>query len=147
MHRFIKIRLTRDFERLEEQVRRCLGTYLESRPAEVSFRPAADFYETSDGLLLRLDLAGVQLDQVAISLAGQELVIRGRRPSPPAAGVRRFIHLETAFGSFERTFILPIPIDAQGVEARYVDGVLEIRLPRKSPPSRQIPITQVAEPD
>ena len=63
----------------------------------------------------------------------------------PSKGIRRFIHLETAFGMFERSFTLPIPIDPQGVEARYVDGVLLVDLPRKAPLTRTIPVK--ASPD
>ena len=46
------------------------------------------------------------------------------------------------FGAFERAFILPIPIDPQGVQARFLDGILEITLPRKAPQVRQIPVKQ-----
>jgi len=58
MHRLIKIRIIRDFDRLEEQVRRGFDSLLETYRTSVSFRPAADFYETTQGLVLRLELAG-----------------------------------------------------------------------------------------
>jgi HSP20 family protein len=45
-----------------------------------------------------------------------------------------------AFGVFERSFTLPISIDPQKVEARYMDGVLEVHLPRKAPQTRTIPV-------
>jgi HSP20 family protein len=137
MHRLIKIRIIRDLEHLEEQVRRGLDPWLES-PA--SFRPAADFYETAQGLVLRLELAGVAASDVSLTLAGHELVIRGRRRPPPPAGIQRFIHLEMTFGAFTRRFTLPIAVDPQRVEARYIDGVLEVRLPRREPKTRKIPV-------
>jgi HSP20 family protein len=140
MHRLIKIRIIRDFEHLEEQARRSLDTLLETYKTSASFRPAADFYETAQGLVLRLELAGVAPADVSLSLAGHELVVRGRRLPPPPEGIRRFVHLEMAFGSFERSFMLPIPVDPQRVEARYVDGVLEVSLPRKAPQTRKIPV-------
>ncbi len=43
MHRLIKIRIIRDFDHLEEQVRRGFDTLLEAHKTSVSFRPAADF--------------------------------------------------------------------------------------------------------
>jgi HSP20 family protein len=140
MHRLIKIRVIRDFDRLEEQMRCCLDTLLESHRTSASFRPAADFFETSRGLLLRLDLAGVAAEDVSLSLAGHELVVRGRRRPPRPEGIRRFMHLEIGFGNFERRFPLPIAVDSKTVEATYTDGILEIRLPRKEPQSRQIPV-------
>jgi HSP20 family protein len=140
MHRFIKIRIIRDFEHLEEQVRRGLDPLMEAHKTSVSFRPVADFYETTQGLVLRLELAGVAAEDVSLSLAGQELVVRGRRRPPPPEGIQHFIYLEMAFGLFERRFKLPIPVDPEGVEARYADGILEIHLPRKAPQTRLIPV-------
>ncbi len=143
MHRLIKIRIIRDFEHLEERWR-CQPDPLDeaSAPCRVHFRPAADFYETDQGLVLRLELAGVKPDSLSLSLAGQELVVRGRRQPPPPAGLRRFIHLEIGFGDFERCFVLPIAVDPQDVQARFLDGILEITLPRKAPQIRQIPVKQ-----
>jgi len=140
MHRLIKIRIIRDFEHLEEQMRRGFDTLLEAYKTPVSFRPAADFYETAQGLVLRLELAGVASEDVALTLTGHELLVRGRRRPPAPAGIRRFVHLEMAFGIFERSFMLPIAVDPQRVEARYVDGVLEVHLPRKAPQTRTIPV-------
>jgi HSP20 family protein len=141
MYRLIKIRIIRDFEHLEE---RWLGQpdplFEASLRPHAHFRPAADFYETDQGLVLRLELAGVKPDSLSLSLAGQELVVRGRRQPPPPTGLRRFFHLEMGFGDFERCFILPIPVDPQGVQARFLDGILEITLPRKAPQFRQIPV-------
>ena len=69
-------------------------------------------------------------------------MVEGRRQPPPPEGIRRFIHLEMGFGAFERCFLLPIPVDLQGVRAHYRDGILEVHLPRKAPQIRQIPVKQ-----
>lgn len=140
MHRLIKIRIIRDFEHLEEQMRRGFDTLLEAYKTSVSFRPAADFYETIQGLVLRLELAGVAAEDVSLTLTGHELVVRGRRRPPAPQDIRRFVHLEMAYGIFERRFRLSIPVDSQGVEARYADGILEVHLPRKAPQTRTIPV-------
>jgi HSP20 family protein len=140
MHRLIRIRIIRDFEHLEEQVRRGFDTLLAAHKTPVSFRPAADFFETAQGLVLRLELAGVASEDVSLTLTGHELVVRGRRRPPAPEGIRRFMHLEMAIGVFERSFTLPIAVDPQGVEAHYVDGVLEVTLPRKMPQTRTIPV-------
>ena len=78
MYRLIKIRIIRDFEHLEEQMRRGFDTLLEAYKTPVSFRPAADFYETAQGLVLRLELAGVAAADVSLTLTGHELRVRGR---------------------------------------------------------------------
>ena len=89
MHRLIKIRIIRDFEHLEEQVRRGFDALLEARKTSASFRPAVDVYETTQGLVLRLELAGVAPGDVSLTLTGHELVVRGRRRPPAPEGIRR----------------------------------------------------------
>ncbi len=146
MYRLIKIRIIRDFEQMEEH-RRCQpdAWFWSARP-HLHFRPAADFYETAQGLVLRLEVAGIQPESLCVSLAGQELVVAGGRQPPPPEGIRRFIHLEMGFGAFERCFLLPIPVDLEGVRAHYRDGILEVHLPRKAPQIRKIPVKQ-ADPE
>jgi HSP20 family protein len=146
MHRLIKIRVIRDFEHIEERVRRWVDTLFELREGSPFFQPAADLYETSQGLVLRLDVAGAAADDLSVSLAGQELVIQGRR-LPPRRGISRFFHQEMGFGAFERTFRIPIPIDPQAISARYLDGILEVTLPRKTPQTRQIIVAEVTDGD
>ena len=115
MHRLIQIRIIRDFERLEDQVRRGFDTLLAAHKTSASFRPAVDFFETTQGLVLRLELAGVAPGDVSLTMTGHELVVRGRRRPPAPEGIRRFVHLEMAFGVFERRFTLPIPSTPRGL--------------------------------
>jgi HSP20 family protein len=147
MHRLIKIRIVRDLERLQERVCRFLDPRFEANQTAGCFRPPVDFFETAEGLTLRLDLAGVGPDDFSISLAGQELLIRGQRKPPPHQGISRFLLAEIGFGAFERAFNLPIPVDPKAIEARYADGVLTVKLPRKFPPTRKIPVHSPRETD
>src|SRR5208337_4216167 len=101
MHRLIKIRIIRDFEQMEEHWRCQPDAWFGSTRPHLHYRPAADFYETAQGLVLRLEVAGIQPESLCVSLAGQELVVEGGRQPPPPEGIRRFIHLEMGFGAFE----------------------------------------------
>lgn len=142
MHRLIKIRILRDFSHLEDRVRRWMDHAFDFQETGAPFRPPVDFYETAQGLVLRLELAGVASEDLAVTLSGQELVIRGqRRPFPPA-GATRYIHHEMCYGSFERRFLIPADIDPEGLQARYAEGILEITLPRRVPSSRRIPVQE-----
>lgn len=142
MHRLINLRVIRDRDRLEERLRRWMDTVFEIDQASPGFRPLADLYETPQGLVLRMEVAGVAASDLSLELAGRELVIRGQRRSSGPAGPTRFFQQEMGFGSFERTFLLPMPIDPQGVTARYGDGILEVILPRQIPQPVQVPIKE-----
>ncbi len=138
MHRLIKIRLIRDYESLEERMRGWKDVFLGLKEPPAAFQPAADLLETARGLVLRLEVPGVAPDDLSLALAGQELIIRGRRRPEHPEGARRFLHRELVHGPFERTFRLPLAIDPGQVEARLTDGILEVVLPRSAP--RRIPV-------
>ncbi len=141
MHRFIKIRLVKDLDTVEERVRALRYAWLGWQPAP-SFRPAADLFETPEGLVLRLEVAGVLPEDLSLTLQGQELLVQGRRRLNPPVGTNRVIQHEMATGVFERSFPLAIPVDPEGIEATYVNGVLEVTLRKPAP--RRIPVTSAA---
>lgn len=97
--------------------------------------PAVDVYETAGWIVLTAEIAGVRRADVAIEVLGNLLTLRGSRP-PGRAGVaaESYLRMEVASGGFERTFALPCPVAAEGVEAVLRDGVLTVRLPRLDQP-------------
>ena len=145
MHRVFKIRIMRDFDHLEERMRRLMDNVFDCPEARVSFRPPVDFYETSQGLVLRMELAGVAKEDISLTLHGQELVIQGRRRPIHPEGVSRCLHHEISHGCFDRRFRLPVAIDPDGLQARYLDGILEVFLPRKALTHKRIPVREVPE--
>jgi HSP20 family protein len=145
MHRLIKIRIIRDLEHLEERMRSWRDRLFPLSQGEFPFRPAADLYETPEGLVLRLDIPGAAREDLSIDLAGQELTIRGQRRPVPPANVSRVLHYEITYGSFERSFHIPIAINPEGVKARYEHGILEVKLPRHRPKARRIPVREITE--
>ncbi len=138
MHHFIKIRILRDLESLEERAR-SLRQLWPGWATAPSFRPAADLFETAAGLVLRLEVAGISPEDLRVSLEGQELLIQGRRRLSPPPGTARILQHEMVTGVFERRFFLPLPVDPQAVQARCLHGVLEVELPR--PAARRIQVT------
>ena len=145
MYRLIKIKVMRDHECLEERLPRWLHNLCEIKGGRVSFRPPADLSETSQGLVLRMELAGVAKDDISLTLCGQELIIRGRRRPLHPEGVTRLICQEISHGCFERRFHIHMPVDSQGMRAQYLDGILEVFLPRMAPVSRRIQVKEVPE--
>ncbi len=145
MHRLIKIRIRRDLEHLEDQARGFRHYWLGTEEEAHVWRPAADFYETATGLVVRLEVAGVAEDSLSVVITGQNLVISGeRRPERPAA-LNRYLHKEIISGAFERRFTLPRAVEVERIEARYFQGILEVILPRRAPESRRIPVTVQGE--
>ena len=145
MHRLIKIRILRDLEHLEEQMRSWRDRFFPWDEKEHPFRPAADLYETPEGLVLRLEIAGAAREDLGIDLVGQQLIVRGQRRPVPPADTNRVLHYEITYGNFERSFRIPLAIDPEGVRARYENGVLEVFLPRRHPRTRHIPVREIRD--
>ena len=145
MHRLIKIRIIRDLERLEERNRSWRDRLFHLGKVEMPFRPAADLYETPECLVLRMEIPGAHKEDLTIDLAGQELIVRGKRRPLPPADVSRVLLYEISYGSFERSFHIPMAVDPEGISACYQQGVLEVRLPRHHPRPRFIQVREIRE--
>lgn len=105
--------------------------------------PAMDMYETSESVVVLLDLAGVEPDRTEVHAEPHMLVIRGvrrerRSPSRPDEQ-RSYLALEIPYGRFERSVRLPAGLDTAGARASYREGFLEITLPKRL--ARQVPIS------
>jgi len=100
----------------------------QSRPSGRLWCPAADVYRTHDGWIVKLDLAGIQPDDVEISGGGQYLRISGlRRDSFCGEGVSHY-QLEITYSRFEKTIQFPRSIEHATIEREYHDGLLVLRL-------------------
>ncbi|MGH2875793.1 MAG: Hsp20/alpha crystallin family protein [Solirubrobacteraceae bacterium] len=91
--------------------------------------PAVDVSYASDPprAIVTADLAGVDIDQVALQIEGRRLFLAGRRE--PAQPAEVYQQVEIARGSFRRLIELGAEVDADQVSARYEDGMLRVELP------------------
>lgn len=116
------------------------ATYVSRR--STGFSPNVDVYYCGDPqrAVVKVDLAGVDLDQVGIEVSGRQLAIVGERPVQETEG-RVYQQVEIPSGPFRRVVELQVDVDADKAKATYDDGVLRIDLPlRDSAQSRRVPI-------
>jgi len=95
-----------------------------------SWMPAVDMHETKDDLVLRVEVPGVREKDVAVSITGDLLTVRGERRWEDESKDQKFLHVERVYGQFERMIQLPMAVQTDKVKASYRDGVLEIKLPK-----------------
>ncbi len=120
---------------IQSEVNHLLDTFSGRQPLGVmpqsrSWLPAVDMHETKDSLTLKVELAGVRDKDVAVSITGDLLTIKGERRWDDEVKDQKFLHVERAYGQFERLIQLPMAVQADKVKASYRDGVLEITLPK-----------------
>ena len=104
--------------------------------------PPVDLQEESDRFVLRADVPGVALKDIAVSAEDGTLTIRGERLAREQVNSAGLEHLERAAGTFLRRFTLPDSARAEAIKARYADGVLEVEIPKQARvEAKRIPIT------
>jgi len=116
-------------------------TYVSRRSR--GFTPNVDVYYCGDPqrAVVKVDLAGVKLDEVGIEVSGRQIAIVGERHVQETEG-RVYQQVEIESGPFRRVVELQIDVDADGASATYEDGVLRIDLPLRDPAetTRRVPI-------
>lgn len=119
---------------------------LERLVAELScpgdgFPPCDILCARDGGLQIRLAVAGFSLDELAVAVVGDQLVVRGRRQAD--AEPRQYLHRGIAMRRFQRSFFLSTRLRVTG--ARLENGLLRIDLECAKPPvGRSIPIARGA---
>ena len=90
--------------------------------------PAADVYQTPDGWLVKVELAGVSVEDVEIDIQGSVLSIVGSRKDRSCAVGFSFHQMEITYSRFEKTLKFPAAIEGARLEHNFEDGILIIRL-------------------
>ena len=91
--------------------------------------PPINIWLGDNSVVVTAELPGVTRDDVNISLQDEVLTLEGTR-QPPVQQDVKWHRRERAYGTFARTIQLPFRVDADNVQARYQNGVLEIELVR-----------------
>ena len=91
-------------------------------------RPAMDIEEDDGAIVVRTELAGVNKDDVHITLEDGVLTITGEKHNDRKTKEKSYHLVERNFGSFTRSVQLPSGVDFDKAEASFEDGVLEVRV-------------------
>lgn len=91
-----------------------------------------DIEDTGDSYLMRSELPGFKKEDISIDINGECLTIRASHEENEEDKKKNFVRRERSYGSFARSFDIS-GIDADAISASYVDGVLELKLPKAQP--------------
>ena len=98
-----------------------------------------DVYQTPNTIEVKSTIAGVKPDDIDISINNDMLTIRGKREMNNIIKEENYLFRECYWGSFSRSIILPVEIEADKIEALLENGVLTVILP-KAKNAKQISI-------
>jgi len=92
---------------------------------------AVDAYQTNDEVVVKAPIAGVKPQDLEISITDEVLTVRGKRSQEVAVEQADYFCQECYWGAFSRTYVLPVPVDADRAQANLKDGILTIVIPKQ----------------
>ncbi len=121
-------RLRRDFDDLFERFFGDMGLP-EFYKSEV-FVPSVDVKETEDAVEITAEVPGMKPEDIEVTLTGDILTLKGEKKEEHEEKKGGYHYTERKFGSFQRSFRLPVEVDRGKLEATHKDGVLKVVLPK-----------------
>jgi HSP20 family protein len=94
--------------------------------------PPVDIYETENQeVVIKAEVPDVRKEDLKVTFENNVLTLAGERKNAETSASDQVRRIERRYGSFTRSFTLPMSVDASAITAAYKDGVLTIRLPRR----------------
>lgn len=133
-----QLRRWNPFREIEDFLDRYRSDLSSARPSgakeamtTADWRPLVDIREDEQGYLIEAELPGLKREQVKVSVQDEVLTVSGQREAGTVQDEDRVHRIERTYGSFERRFALPEEVDPAGISAKFEDGILKLRLPRR----------------
>ena len=138
-----------NFERMRREIDELFGDVFERTGFRGrGFSPSVDVYYTDDPprAVVKADLAGLLIEDVALEIRGRQLLIAGERRAEQAEG-RLFQQIEIEHGPFRRSVELGADVVAEEAKASYDDGILVVEVPlaQRDERSRSVAIEEARE--
>lgn len=89
-----------------------------------------DLAETTEGYTLQAVLPGLLSSNIDIDFAANVLTIKAESVGADTSEGTRYHLRERFYGTYERSFRFPTPIDAEHIAAKYENGILTLHLPK-----------------
>ena len=114
----------------------------ESRESLVSWAPVTDIIDEKDNFVLKMEIPGLNKDQVKIEIENDTLSVSGERTEEKEVKEENYHWSERRSGKFYRAFRLPKNVDTKKINASMKDGILELKVPKPEEiKPKNIPIT------
>jgi HSP20 family protein len=105
------------------------------------WNPAVDISENDGNIHVDVEIPGMKKEDIKVSLENNVLMLKGEKKQEREFKEENCHRLERRYGSFVRSFELPVPVQADKIKASYKNGVLKIDLPKaEEVKPKEIPI-------
>ncbi|MEG3436042.1 Hsp20/alpha crystallin family protein [Pannus brasiliensis CCIBt3594] len=125
----------REIDTLQKEMNRLFDTLAPTsigngEKTGLSFIPAAELTETPEAVNLKLEIPGMEANDLNIEVTADSITVNGERKSETKTEEGGMTRTEFRYGKFHRQIPLPVRIDNSKASADYKDGILHITLPK-----------------
>ena len=127
----------REMEETFDRLSRLFGTRPNGGKENLTvteWMPMVDVQETDAEYLLKAELPEVKKEDVKITFENGVLTLQGERKQEKEEKGKKFHRIERSYGSFLRTFTMPLDADENKLTADFKDGILRVHLPKMEKP-------------
>jgi HSP20 family protein len=93
--------------------------------------PAVNINETGKEFNLEFAAPGFKKEDFKIDLDGNVITVSAEKEEEKNEQNKRFTRKEYSFNSFSRSFTLPETVNADNIDAKYINGILHLSIPKK----------------
>lgn len=97
---------------------------------QANFVPAVDVYQNKDEVIVETPLAGIDPEEVNISIENDVLTIKGQTNKKSEVEDKNYYRKEVRTGSFYRSIALPTRVNGDEAKATYEKGILKVIVPK-----------------
>ena len=110
----------------------------DGRAGEALPRMKVDVAEQNGAYTVTAELPGVKKEDIQVTIDGSQVTLAAEvKREKEASQDERVLHAERVYGKVSRSFTLPQEVDEAKAEAKFRDGVLELKLPKKAAAQRK----------
>jgi HSP20 family protein len=130
----IKFEPIKELETLSQRMQR----YFEDFPSfgfefGGNFSPRIDISEDEKNVLVEAELPGIKKDDLKITIHDNILTIKGEKKKETEKKEKNYYRSERCYGTFQRSFTLPVMVDSNKVDAKFDNGTLTLKIEKLQP--------------
>lgn len=120
---------------LHHEMGRIFGDILGSDDVETNsdsslWVPTVDITETENSYEIYIELPGVNEDDVNVTVTDNLLTIKGEKRQERNSEEKNIHRVERQYGTFQRSFTLPLQVNTAEIKAGFKDGILTVNVPK-----------------
>lgn len=133
----------KELQALRQQMDQLFDDLLHSEPIasmlpKEECLPAIEIKESSDNLMIKVIVPGIQAEDLEIQLSADRLEIAGERIEEATGETAKTYHSELHYGRFHRVITLPTRVAHKAATATFENGVLRLTIPKLEPNHRSV---------